>query len=311
MTTFIRATEVWTPTRERDALELHSGAYGTLDRLSKVSSALIFPYGEGLPGRAWAARSPIILKEFTRDDFIRVDEAHAAGITAAVALPVFAGEFLQAVLVFLCGDSDALAGAIEVWRGDYLDELSLVDGYYGGLQEFESLSRHIKFQRGRGLPGIVWKSGRPEFMIDLGSNSTSFLRARSATQVGIRAAVGIPFYCGVELDTIVTFLSSRSTPIARRFEMWCPDDAREALVFEAGIDADRQVTLPRDPSRRISRGQGVIGGVWRTGVPCIALDPERERLAAIRAASQTQCDSLLAIPIIHRGILRSVMALYN
>jgi hypothetical protein len=52
-------------------------------------------------------------------------------LTCAVALPVFAGDLLKAVVVFLCGDGKVGAGAMELWHNDPAKffEMKLVDGY--------------------------------------------------------------------------------------------------------------------------------------------------------------------------------------
>ena len=70
-------------------------------------------------------------------------------------MPVFAGEFLMAVVVFFCGDDEAHVGAIELWHNDpdKSYEMRLVDGYYGTADMFEFNSRHTRFPRGFGLPG--------------------------------------------------------------------------------------------------------------------------------------------------------------
>jgi hypothetical protein len=84
-------------------------------------------------------------------------------LTCGVALPVFAGEFLMAVMVLFCGDDEKHVGAIELWHNDpeVSHEMGLVDGYYGTADMFEFNSRHTKFPAGFGLPGRAWKAGMP------------------------------------------------------------------------------------------------------------------------------------------------------
>ena len=120
-----------------------------------VSENALFAYDEGLPGKAWASGHPVILTEFANSYFKRTDEAIEAGLTCGVALPVFAGEFLMAVMVLFCGDDEKHVGAIELWHNDpeKSHEMGLVDGYYGTADMFEFNSRHTKFPRGFGLPG--------------------------------------------------------------------------------------------------------------------------------------------------------------
>ena len=106
--TFIEVTEVWVP--DGDRLKLAEGNYGGLEEFAAASRRESFAKGEGLPGKAWAEERPVVLKGFDGSYFKRTEAAKEAGLTSAVAVPVFAGADLKAVLVVLCG-----AGAACRW----------------------------------------------------------------------------------------------------------------------------------------------------------------------------------------------------
>ena len=93
--TFIEVTEVWVP--DGDRLVLDSGNYGTLKEFATISGQESFAKGEGLPGKAWGEARPVVLKEFDGSYFKRTEAAKAAGLTSAVAVPVFSGDTLKAV----------------------------------------------------------------------------------------------------------------------------------------------------------------------------------------------------------------------
>lgn len=154
--TFIEVSEVWVP--EGDQLVLGSGSYGTLDAFAAASGKESFAKGEGLPGKAWAEGRPVVLKEFDGSYFKRTEAAKEVGLTSAVAVPVFNGTVLKAVLVVLCADDDKRTGAIEIWSEDD-GLLTLDDGYYGAAKHFEFVSKHTQFPKGQGLPGV---SGHPK-----------------------------------------------------------------------------------------------------------------------------------------------------
>ena len=162
MKTFIRVTEVWVPGKDRTKLVFASGLYGDLQPFREASEQRRFDYGEGLPGRAWAEGRPIVLKDFDSKEFLRAEPAREAGLKVAIALPIFSGEILLAVVVFLCGDDDAPAGAIEVWGRDrHRDEMALVDGYYGSLEQFAWISQRIRFILGKGFPAAYGRHVLP------------------------------------------------------------------------------------------------------------------------------------------------------
>jgi hypothetical protein len=298
--TFIEVTEVWVPKDGR--LILDGGDYGELKDFAAVSGEESFAKGEGLPGKAWAEAKPIVLKEFEGSYFKRAEAAKAAGLTSAVAVPVFAGDALKAVLVVLCANDDARTGAIEVWAARD-DILKLDDGYYGAAKHFEWVSQHTQFPRGQGLPGGVWASGMPMLMRDLGSGYR-FIRAESAGQAGLTTGLGLPVPTPGGADYVLTLLSARGTPIARRFELW---DARSTTVGKEkqavltdGLCAREGAIWNKE--RRVNAWQGVIGRVLGSGVPVAASG------APGLAAGY---DSIVALPIHLDGELAHIVAWYS
>ncbi|WP_238364510.1 GAF domain-containing protein [Mesobacterium pallidum] len=298
--TFIEVTEVWVP--EGDRLVLAKGEYGTLSAFEEASRATSFAKGEGLPGKAWSEARPVVLKAFDGSYFKRTEAAAEAGLTSAVAIPVFDGAALMAVLVVLCGDDGERTGAIEVWaEKDGL--LMLDDGYYGAAKHFEWVSQHTHFPRGQGLPGGVWAARTPILMRDLGSGYR-FIRAESAGKAGLTTGLGLPIPTPSGTDYVLTLLSARGTPIARRFEIW---DARAAkrgakggAVLADGICAREGALWDEDSPREARVWQGPIGQVLGTGLPVV------ETGAGI-AAGYT---SMVALPLYGADGLAHVVAWY-
>lgn len=300
--TFIEVTEVWVP--EGDRLVLAGGNYGTLDAFKAASGSESFARGEGLPGKAWADARPVVLKGFEGSYFKRTAAASAAGLTSAVAIPVFNGDTLMAVLTVLCADDDSRVGAIEVWReSDGL--LMLDDGYYGAAKQFEWVSQHTHFPYGQGLPGGVWSSKTPILMRDLGSGYR-FIRADSAGKAGLTTGLGIPVPVPGGQTFVLTLLSALGTPIARRFEIW---DARVAKVGKTGgailidgICARDGKLWDEDAPRTVAPWQGHIGRVLGGGVPVV-----ESGVAGLPA----NYNSIVAHPIHTGGALSHVVAWYR
>ncbi|HEY5139306.1 MAG TPA: GAF domain-containing protein, partial [Methylococcales bacterium] len=270
MKTFIKVTEIWIPGKDRTQLELASGTYGGLEDFKIASEQTRFNYYEGVPGTAWAMGHPVVVKEFTHSYFKRTDAAKKAGLTCAIGIPVFSGEFLMAVVVFLCGDDEDHAGAIEVWSNDpdVDDGLGVIDGYYGTLDYFEFISRKTRIMKGFGLLGRVWEKGLPLLMTNLGQ-SESFIRGRDAKNAGMTTALGIPLPDNDGLVYLMTFLSAKATPIARQLEIWMPDQKRERLIFNDGFSAKKINLAELYSGKAFARGESGIGHVWLTGMPAI------------------------------------------
>ncbi len=297
MKTFIKVTEIWIPGKDRTQLELATGIYGELEDFKAASEQTQFNYYEGLPGTAWAMGHPVVIKEFTHSCFKRTEAAKKAGLTCAIGIPVFSGEFLMAVIVFLCGDDEEHAGAIEVWGNDAdrSNELGVIDGYYGTLDYFEFVSRKTKIMKGFGLPGRVWEKGLPVLMADLGG-SESFIRGRDAKNAGITTALGIPLSDKAGLIYLMTFLSAKATPIARQLEIWLPDDKRERLVFNEGYSAKKSNLADLYAEKTFTKGEDAMGLVWLTGMPSIVEKYDVEDSIAT-----------LLMPVINQGLLIAVV----
>ncbi|NWG73851.1 MAG: GAF domain-containing protein [Rubrivivax sp.] len=311
MRTFIRAVEYWLPAGDRSHLEFGGGLYGSARRLAAVSPRTVFGRGEGLPGRAWEAGHPLVLQRLDGSYFRRADAALADRLTCGIAVPIFGGEFLSSVLVIFCGDDEAHAGAIEVWRNDPTasKDMTLADGYYGTTGEaFELMSRRMGFRRGHGLPGMVWDSGLPVFIDDLG-HSARFLRADDARQVGINRGFALPCSTPGADHWVLAFLSALATPIVRRFEVWQPDASRERMWRTSGFceTAGALDGAPEGPS--LERGQGSVGMTLLTGVPAVGDDAGTEPVTGPEARG-AGLSSVVAIPVLRDGRLKCTVAWY-
>ncbi|HSI58176.1 MAG TPA: GAF domain-containing protein [Ideonella sp.] len=309
MKTFIKATEFWLPSPDRSQLEYGGGLYGEAARFGRVSRDMCFGRGEGLPGRAWQQGRPVVLNEFEGSYFKRTAAALADGLTCAIALPIFIGDYLGSVAVFFCGDDEAHAGAIELWHNDAQAsrDMNLLDGHYGRTAEtFEFVSRRTSYRRGTGLPGQAWEHGAPVFLPDLGRAAGS-LRSDSAVKVGINRGFAMPCATPGDDTYVIAFLSALGTPIARRVEIWRPDAEAKYLRLDSGFcEAAGDLSWP--PSGRVlAAGDGAPGRAWQTGVPAMS-----EHLASEPgiASLDVGLKSVAALPVLRQGRFVASVALY-
>ncbi len=303
--TFIQVAEVWVP--EGDTLVHAVGDYAGKVEFAAASVWECFAKGEGLPGRAWAEERPVVLKEFDGSYFKRTEAAKEAGLTSAVAIPVFAGDALKAILVVLCGGDEEHVGAIEVWE-DRNALLTLADGYYGMASNFEELSKQTQFTHGQGLPGGVWAANTPILQRDIGQGS-AFVRAESAGAVGLKTGLGLPIPVPGHKVYVLSLLSAPNTPIANRFEIW---DARHEIVGAEKkairIDGICEIEGPLWPKENppvdavtVGAWQGPIGQVLGSGLPHVQSDA---------TGLPEGYTSMIALPIYHDAELAHVVAWY-
>lgn len=290
--TFIRTVEYWVPSDDGSMLEFGDGLFGTAKRFEATTRSLCFGRGEGLPGQAWEAGHPLVMHTLEDTRFRRAAAARAAGLTCAIALPIFVGETISSVVVLFCGDDDAHAGAIELWHNAPEDaDMTLQDGYYGTTGDtFEFLSRSSSFRRGTGLPGRAWESETPVFMPDLG-RASGFLRADSAIQVGINRGFALPCSHTDGGSYVLAFLSALATPIATQVDVWQPDAHTQALVHSFGFSENAGGTAePAEPAT--ATDMSVVSQVFASGVP--ALHGNR---VVMPVASGTRITAVLALAL--------------
>jgi hypothetical protein len=108
----------------------------------------------------------------------------------------------------------------------------------------------------------------------------------------------------------MTFLSARDMPIARRFEIWIPNAARDALTFHAG-DCEQNTQLGSDcQSAKIGKGEGAVGQVWSSGVPAVRESMADDPSAAGRSAVAASLKAMVAMPVMNESGLKAVVAWY-
>jgi hypothetical protein len=313
MKTFIRAVEIWIPNKD-GLLEFGEARYERgLEEFREISELAVFAHGEGLPGMAWAARHPIILTDLVDSYFRRADEARMLGLSCAVAIPIFAGDVLKAVVgLFFGRDVDDAVGAIELWHNeaDHSHELSLVDGYYGAADAFAFNSRQMKFPRGYGLPGRAWKADAPIVIAGLGE-SPQFLRARDAAESGIGFALAIPYTPNDKSTWIITFLSSFDTPFARRFEIWKTAAAGDCLTFDSGYCAGGADLAKIFAGQAVKKGEGCLGGCLATGMPAVIGNLGQDKCGPAAAATKAGLKEAVVLPVFRGTELQSVIAMYS
>lgn len=299
MAHFLKAAEVWQLDVAEQQLVLASAHYGShLSDFESASQSMAFDIDEGLPGKTWAERRPLIWADLNTEHFKRKELAQIAGLVCGLSIPVFAGEFLLGVVVLFFAKKEEATGVVEIWQNrDYYDnELRLVDGYYGQLKKFEYTSRNLTIMRGRGLPGVAWQRACPVVVPDL-ADSGSFLRARNAAASGLAVGLAVPFFYTDRDVQVVAMLSSEVTPAARRVEVWRPDESHRYLLFNDGFCAEGTDLQVEYRGVACDRGESVLGSVWLSGRPCVEI-PDRE-----------SGEGAVYIPFIHNGLLAAIVKL--
>lgn len=308
MKSFIKIVEVWVPASNGPDLVLADAIYDRYKKFFLASRKTRFSYGEGLPGKAWEMAAPQLISDLENSYFLRKSAAAEAGLTAGIAIPIFAGEFLLAVLVFLCGDDSRSTGAIELWSNKEGDskQLSLVDGYYGSLSSLRQTSQIQTFAKGEGLPGHVWDYHIPLIVTDM-LNSPHFQRGGHAMVDGITSAIAFPFNSVHGDEFVVSLLSTKATPIARRVEIWLPDRDLKTLTMQYSYCEFDKEHQKKNSWMSTTRNSGVIGQTWATGRPVVSSDLIGDGLCT--SENIYELNRGFTLPVIEAGVLTSIVAI--
>jgi hypothetical protein len=256
----VRAVEVWVPRGE--VLVPSSGVYGEHVEFARVSARSTFRRGEGLPGAVWSTERALIWQNLGVH-FVRAEQAKAAGIDAALAMPVFDDSSLSAVIVFLMSKACIGPGCVELW--DVNADLRVLEhggAHYCGCPDFEKFSPWIQFPFGTGLPGGTWAAGKPFVLRDV-RRANTFIRAGLAARCGLAFGVGLPIRRRRGVTHVVTFIAADHRPFLQAFELW------EALQGSEGARlAVRAAAEPvAEPAAREAPGEWLSAEVLATGVP--------------------------------------------
>jgi len=128
-----------------------------------------------------------------------------------------------------------------------------------------------------------------------------FDQEADAQQTGITTGLGIPAAHSHDQIYVMTFLSAKATPIAKRVQIWIPDDENDRLVCRQGYSKESNNLAEIFETLTVKKGVGALGRVWLTGMPLITgnldiqYNPELDSLS-----------SMLAIPVIERGKLKAI-----
>ena len=278
-TTWVQYIEVWHLADDGQTMRLQHHARlrgrvvdsGTSDRSVRT--------GDGIAGMAWNQRRAVILQEAPSELLQRIGIQNGLELIALIAYPIMHGHDVLSVVVLGIGDGP---GAFEVWSRDDRDELSISASYYSGLKSLEFMSRYVRFPKGAGLPGTVWKTGLPKLAANLAHNA-SFMRSFETDETELKTGLGLPVGSSAgHSDSILLLLSSQAVPIGKAFEIWTPCSMAHASNEFQCVAADWSEMVEDETQPSVKCQESVLAA-WTTGRPVFSTETNsplfRARLA--------------------------------
>lgn len=295
-TLLVRYIEIWAPTEDGEALQLSASRTIATGATPADLGTTVRP-GEGVAGRAWNQRSATVLQEEPSELLAMLSERCGTPLAAVLAVPIFDRTDIRGVVVLGLGDGN---GAVEVWSRDERDELSLSSSWHNGLDGFEFISRYVRFPKGAGIPGEVWKARKPLLVRDPGNNPR-FMRSFTHDPANLTTAIGLPI--GSETGfagSVLLLLPCASMPLAREVELW---DIKSARAEDQSVTVNIQAVHSVEPAEESAQTD------WRTTVLGAVAEAACPMVVAGGVDSSGKADTCLAVPIFRDGALITVWAL--
>jgi two-component system CheB/CheR fusion protein len=129
------------------------------------------------------------------------------------------------------------------------------------VAEFEAITRQRSFERGIGLPGRIWASGKPAWIPDV-TKDDNFPRAPIAIREGLHGAFGFPVTLGAQFLGVIEFFSREiQEPDADLLEMMSTIGGQVGQFIDRRQAEER---LREGEERYRSLTQAITSVVWTT-----------------------------------------------
>ncbi|MFK7817245.1 MAG: hypothetical protein AB8G99_00880 [Planctomycetaceae bacterium] len=296
-TLLVRYIEVWQVDETGQQLTLIANRCIDNPDATPVAEKTVVGPGEGIAGRAWNQKSATVLQEEPSELIASLSQQAGTDLAGVVAIPTFDRTEIRGVVVLGLGTGH---GAIEAWSRDERDELSLSSSWYGGLPGFEFISRYVRFPKGAGIPGEVWKTRRPQLAREPGRNPR-FVRSFENDPAHLTTAVGIPVGSDSGFaSSVLLLLPSSAVPLANDFELW---------ATRSGRNEDESITPILETVQTAAGLFDKSSNDWR-----IRIAEQVARTAAPQLITDTKllpdpARVCLAVPTYHDGELIAVWTL--
>jgi hypothetical protein len=202
----VGAVELWHNNAELShEMTLVDGYYGTAKNFEFNSRHTAFLRGYGLPGRAWKAGAPVLIKDIGEaKQFLRAEDAAKSGLNVGLAIPYTNGSHETWVVSFLSALSTPIARRFEIWHpGADGGALHFHSGYCSSGADLEKIFAGKTIGKGEGTLGQALASAAPVIGSDLAGEAS--IAAKAAAKAGLRQTVVLPVISGSQLQALIAW----------------------------------------------------------------------------------------------------------
>ncbi len=272
--------EAWVPRSDGSCLEWWASSQvdRAVARFPRRAEALTLAPGEGLPGRAWASKSPLWVRDLRTDtSFRRAPWVRQAGLKAALAVPVLAGDEVVAIIDF------------------FLTELREED------ERFVGVVQAIASQLG----WLIWRRRSEEERRQLLERERSARAEAEAALERLRSIHGVTdaALARLAMDDLLREM------LARLRVILSADTAFVFLLSEDGaflsVRAAHGLEEAQTKGWRVPMGEGIAGAIAARREPMIVAD--LSKVAKVRRGFRDRVKSLMGVPLLVEGQVVGVL----
>jgi len=165
-----------------------------------------------------------------------------------------------------------------VWEVSAVDDLCCVGIWQASppeTLEFRSLTERVTFKCGEGLPGRVWATGKPAWIVDIVEDA-NFPRAHAAVRAGLRAAFCFPIQSPRGIVGTMEFFARE------------PQEPNGALLGSMAVLGNLigQFVVRRRAEHAAHRRQALTGAILRAALDAIITMDQEGRIVEFNPAAE-------------------------
>jgi PAS domain S-box-containing protein len=157
-----------------------------------------------------------------------------------------------------------LLNCVDTWQAQGID-----------VEDFKALSMRIRFAPAVGLPGRVWASGEPAWIVDV-TQDANFPRARAAAQAGLHAAFGFPIRSARGTIGVIEFFAGAARE---------PDPALLEVMALSGSQIGQFMERAR-AEEEVRRSETLKSAILDSALDCIITMDHEGRVVEFNAAAE-------------------------
>jgi PAS domain S-box-containing protein len=166
-----------------------------------------------------------------------------------------------------------------IWQVDSNGELlNCVDTWEApgvDVEDFKALSKRISFAPGVGLPGRVWASGEPAWIVDV-TQDANFPRADAAAQAGLQGAFGFPIQTARGILGVIEFFAGETRQ---------PDPDLLKMTAVSGSQIGQFLERAR-AEEEVRRSEALKSAILDSALDCIITMDHEGRVAEFNSAAE-------------------------